>query len=801
MFNKANNCLADIIKNKVKAPLAQPRRLKKAKEDISSSAESEDHLLFKGKKQCLATDGPSEWKYRGRSSSEVTSNEPLSAPAGLAAQQREGFQKFFKAVVSPTHIRVTAGGRIVPNTRAVASPSTKWDKINRDHDTHGPIDTTKNGKVEVENGVKSNILDPARGQVSQPPVFFQHPGMHFPFGILPNGVSPAYGFPQHPPFAPNSVQSAPFDAKPEPQKTTSAAHNDDEPGTKKSQSGTVKVSPPGQFDHSKPYTFNGNWFYPTMGPGPGPMPGQTPSFIPAPYFSHADQAAFAAARMASMGHLPPPVPMFGPPGPIPNPHGVAPAASRPQAAQQPSFPVKPVAAPPISSIRPSEITKQQLDQLRTAAKYFEDQLLYNKHQIDEKTTEAQVMNLKAKVQHFEYNLRMQLAFEAKYYPKQTQSTERTTAAPAQEAAVHRDTPSRPLSMKDNHSDNLSQDDSNMSIRSGTQASSIRHKQLSNRPRPRSKGFKKRDIEGINAFKSDSHPSAALEALEAHIKQSLQLEHDKRQNPASDVAVASSFHTGTNLPVPSVSGDGQNEAQSWLTGEQNYQRPSAIAYPQNPRGSWGPMQTTNTYLAGDSASIGIRSSTGAFGMNLHSAPYLIGRLPQGVTASGARATDYIYARELTDEEIRARHVYWGQVSIKGTGLPKFDGKDFYPPSPVKTDEKSGPRPRIPSGRPDVDYGFESSTDNDPFRSSRDGGASIRSQESTQRLSRAIPIVNPDSVGHGGTSKTPNADSARAIKMGRDLARAFEELKKNSPATESTDGRKSAMPSRRAIERSR
>jgi hypothetical protein len=69
------------------------------------------------------------------------------------------------------------------------------------------------------------------------------------------------------------------------------------------------------------------------------------------------------------------------------------------------------------------------------------------------------------------------------------------------------------------------------------------------------------------------------------------------------------------------------------------------------------------------------------------PYLVGTLPQGIHASQAKSTDLVYSRPLTDDEIRARYLYWGKAprSVQ-SGLPKFDGKDFYPPSPVKQDAR-------------------------------------------------------------------------------------------------------------------
>lgn len=55
------------------------------------------------------------WHFRRRDQSTESSDQPLDAPTGLNAQRTENFQRFYRAVVSPSHVRVTAGGRIVPN--------------------------------------------------------------------------------------------------------------------------------------------------------------------------------------------------------------------------------------------------------------------------------------------------------------------------------------------------------------------------------------------------------------------------------------------------------------------------------------------------------------------------------------------------------------------------------------------------------------------------------------------------------------------------------------------------------------
>ncbi|RYP52376.1 hypothetical protein DL769_010688 [Monosporascus sp. CRB-8-3] len=730
---KLNPDIVEIIKGTAILPLSQSKHLKKAKEDVSSSTESEDRILFKGKKQGQSINGEMEWKYRGRSGSEVTATEPLSAPTGLDAQQREGFQRFFKAVVSPTHVRVTAGGRIVPNTRATASPTTKWNKSCVEQEVHGSVDTTKN------------------------------------------------------------AESGSSHANPDPEKPASIAQTD---GADKdnSQPAQVKISPPERFDHTKPFFFNGHFVYPAM--GAAPIQGLPSAFIPNPYLAPGvlgSHAALAAARMGPMGQLPSALPVLAPPGYLPGPYGVAPAGGGIRVAQQPANQQpKSVVMPPISSIRPSEITRQQLNQLRTAAKYYEDQLLYNKHQIDEKSTREQVQAIKAKIAQFDHDLKMQLSFEAAYYPKQTQtqSSESTTAVPARDAqeAAPCNTPSVASSMKENRSDSVSQDGS---IRSGKCVHSLRQKRASDHSHSRAKGFRNRNAIGINSFRSESNSSAALDALEAHIKLQLQLDKEKKGCLPSAAALAPPFQPGTAPSAPSASGDGRNESQPWLTAEYNHQWQSTKSYPQDQRGSWDTMQSTNTYLASDSTPAEVPFSTRTFAPSSYSAPYLVGQLPQGVNPYSARGSDYVYARELTEEEKRARHVYWGQVPMKGTGLPKFDGKDFYPPSPVKMDDKPPAHPRIPTGRPELDYGFQlSSAESDPFRSSRDG-ASIRSQESSQKLSRAIPIINPDSLGRGGTSKAPkDFDKADASNL----------LRPANSTVESAGNINSTASGRRAIERS-
>ena len=728
-----NNIIAEIVKKKNSDPPVQPHRLKKIKGDISSSTEeSEEQVLFKGKRQRPATNGRMEWRYRGRSSSEVTSNEPIAAPAGLAAQRSEGFQRFFKAVVSPTHVRVTAGGRIVPNTRvaASASPTTKAEKNRADEEIDESVSISKNGKSEALNETNGSSFPSAGSQMMLPghSAAFPHLGLPVPLIPMHNGIALPYGFPQQQ-SQPSGPINAPSSARAtaDAEKTAPMAQAADGNDTYKSQPVPVEDSHPEKFDHTKPYYYNGHLVLPIQGHAPMILPNSyTPQGVAG------SQAVLAPPRMAHMGH-PSTVPMFTPPGFFPGSYGPTPAPAGSQATHAYSHRAGQLVTPPMSSIRASDVTKQQLNHLRHSLQYLETQLLYNKHQIDEKAVRERADRFRSDIREFEHKLKMQLDYEAMYYPNQSQGSEPLVTAPY-------NTSSRPPSMKENRSDNVTRDGS---VDSGKQLANLGNKESSSHSRRRGKGQKNRNAIGINAFRCDAEQakSTALDELVAHHRDVLGLE--KKYCLPAGSAFAQSFQFG------SVSGDGQNESQPWRGGDENNQSQPVANDAQKERKDYDVTQHANAYLAGGTAYTGVQNSMSAVPA-LRPAPYLVGKLPQGVNPFGAHATDYFYPRELTEEEKRARHVYWGQVPTKGTGLPKFDGKDFYPPSPVKAEGKIPSNPPVRAERSGADRSIRmSSTDNDPFRPNRDV-ASIRSQESGQKVSRAIPIVDPDT---GKPTTTP------------------------------------------------
>ncbi|PHH76262.1 hypothetical protein CDD80_1677 [Ophiocordyceps camponoti-rufipedis] len=331
-----------------------------------------------------------EWKYRGRIESEEDVAQPICGPAGPSAQKDEGFQRFYKSVVSPTHVRVTAGGRIVPNTRSSSSPSAKWSKDRADAGHLG-----RGAGREQPDQAPVPIPHPSFGGFpAMVPGFApaMTPGMSVPFHMMPwpLGVNMGGGFGMlHPQMAamsahmPGSVSSA--------ASTKSDKHS--ETGTSEN-TGSVRISPPEHFDHGRPFFYNGQWMMPS---GPAMMPLGMPSMAGFPMPLAGQAVVHPRYGMHPMMHLhtmrsDPSLSSHAGPSP-----GVVPFAGAPH--------------PPVSSIRHSEITKRQLENLRSHLRFIEDQLLYNKHQIDERVMEQQTQVLRHQIQLFEKNLEAQLTIE------------------------------------------------------------------------------------------------------------------------------------------------------------------------------------------------------------------------------------------------------------------------------------------------------------------------------------------------------------------------------------------------------
>ncbi|XDG03242.1 hypothetical protein ABKA04_002857 [Annulohypoxylon sp. FPYF3050] len=694
---------------------AKDRRPKKANEDISSSAES-DEVIFQGKK----SHQHSQWQYRGRTGSEINSTEPVSAPIGLGAQKSEGFQRFFKAVVSPTHVRVTAGGRIVPNTRGSVSPTAKWDKERSALVGQDSTETSKDEKSASSNGIGTTFPHPLISPplTGHPQLIHHHLGVPMPL-YFPHGLPMAYGIPPHW----QGRQPVPSQIQQELEDTEKTLKSQDGAGDKKPRPAPIKIAPRSETDSNRPFYHNGNVIYP---PGYGPSQGAVPMVLTSPYFppGMTGHPAFANAHAASMGQLSPATPMFTP---VASP-AVCPPLSSHNNQLQPSSVVAPGFTPHITSIRPSEITKRQLESLRTSLKYYKDQQQFNKHQIDEKWVAQEVQKLEKSVKEFEYNYDMQSKFEAMHYP--------------QHHVIHSGRSSARSRRGHNDSRN-----SSMSTQSRGRGQANFHSyergasMSSNRKR-------NRHAIGINSNIEQYVENMVGEKVEALEKS----RGEKGTGLLGNASVVPKSKPGLKPAYTPRCDD------SGLQARLPVGLPTVGVPPSDRRSEWNNTCAPGMYLNNGLLSANTQLSPMNPVPGGYSQPYLIGSLPRGLNPHTAHADDYVYSRPLTEEEKKARSNYWGHFpGANGVGLPKFDGKDFYPPSPVKANGASA-QP-IHHQQLMTTAGF---SDIDPFNSTR-GLQGTRTKESGHRVSKAIPIVAPkDATQRESTASRPSLSAPRTEK---------------------------------------
>ncbi|KAI1388710.1 uncharacterized protein F4822DRAFT_429327 [Hypoxylon trugodes] len=726
-----------IVKASCETMSTQAQRLK-GHEDVSSSTES-DEILFQGKKSRRT-----QWDYRGRVASENAPKQPICAPAEPLAQQSEGFQKFFKAVTSPTHIRVTAGGRIVPNTRGSVSPTAKWDKDRSVAGAHNSTETSNNEKPEASNGIGGHGPHPLISPLFPGhPGFFQHMGLPMPmYPFPPPGVPMGYGTPP-PHFVHPAMRLPQFTPSQQSnEEATKEVKTQDGAGDKKPRPSPIKIAPRDQFEPNRPFYSNGNVIYPApYGPG-------QPMLVPNPYFPHGmiSSPAFATPNVGSMGSMnqpSPAAPTFGPPVMAPRFPGPPSTGGSSHPMQPPPIPNQGMLHHPhITSIRPSEITRRQIDTLRESLKYHENQKHFNKHQIDEKWTDEEAEKLRNDLQRFETTYQNQLIYEATYYPPKD-----IAAMESVQQGQHWKIPSGQSSVKSFRGANASENSSITASDRGRGISQQLH--WSERFASKSEKTWKPAAVGLNSNNGANIPFASDPVLESCI-------HDKgKREPAtsdsSKNVESTSNSNGIRFPTFTSQSEGPGSgARIGLPGSYGLnQWLPAGSLPSNQQGNWN---AGNMYGR---------------------VPYLIGTLPQGVDPRVSR--DYVYARELTPEEKLARVNYWGQIPSGGLRLPKFDGKDFYPPSPVKS--QSPLRRELPIGR-QGEFGF-------------------------QKTSKAIPIVAPSDAGRNGDVKAVKISASRVEDGVQDIGKLMEGvgIASSTKSSEGSVARKMENTStRRVIERS-
>ncbi|KAL2018790.1 hypothetical protein VTK56DRAFT_418 [Thermocarpiscus australiensis] len=650
-----------------------------------------------------------EWKYRGRSETEAGSTEPIPAPTGLPAQRSEGFQRFYKAVVSPTHVRVTAGGRIVPNTRGPPSPTTKRTNDNPVTENQNMTEKVVPAKQPINPaGLNQPIPVVPQFMPGYPPGFqpIQTPvsfvpvpvGTHLPPGLpfAQPAVNPAaINLAAANPAAVNPPAGAPVLAD---MHNTKPAAVRDEGYAADDKQGAMRISPPELFDYTKPYYYNGQFIYPV-----GAFPALGNPMIPL----HMIGLPHGVAPQLP-GHFAPPPPnltgsMATGTSHAPYNHassGIPPMANRIVPANA-NF--KGPAAPPISSIKPSDITKKQIASFKHSLKYHEDQLQYNRHQIDEKDMETRIQTIKGHIQRFEETLKTQLEYEALVQRQVNEAKEDGHPSQPVAAAGANRASTQPTAGPE-HGTQVAQKDPEEVVR--------RRVALGCRGVNTNIGEGGRAVFRPDLPSSDdsnrkpSIPSAAVLApvFQPRASSSSWEGNSYANGEATQEEAEKAPLTAAPQEVARIGADDRSLSRSFTA------HPSGFTHAGSSFGS----TTGNIGNAGTNGNAAAKhgQAKSKFGV-----PYLLGTLPKGVNPRTAKDQDYVYHRPLSEAERRARFLYWGKAPKSATqGLPKFDGKHFYPPSPVK--EHAGlaleaTSDRMSNNRLEIDH-RKTESDCDPFR---------------------------------------------------------------------------------------
>ncbi|CAP71089.1 uncharacterized protein PODANS_6_4570 [Podospora anserina S mat+] len=651
---------------------------------------------------------PTEWRIHGRSDSDANIPEPIPAPAGDIAQRSEGFKRFYKAVVSPTHVRVTAGGRIVPNTRGPPSPT---NKRATDHaasiENMGLSDKNAQGKLptnQLPMGQPIPIVPqflpgyPPGFQPMQPPMSFvpmafsSHMPQGFQFAQPP--VTPA----AMAPAASGSASTSKDNADHKAFDSQSASHL---PGDKQDK---PKISPPEWFDYTKPYFYNGQIIYPVgnmstslANPMGGPMmpmqmvsvPQGAPSQLQAPMM-HPALPHGGSQMMAGSSFSPP---SHGPHQIHGGAHPIIPANLNFAA---------PNMAPPPSSIRRSEITRKQIAGFKHALKYHEDQLQYNRHQIDEREMEMKAQQYRDHIAHFEAVLKQQLEAEAETLDHKKPEVGRNDLAQQRaEGSVSGDTGVQ-------QSQHESED-------------AVRRRAASGR-------------QGININIGDGGNAVFQRPIAANRSYG---EPSRQTGIPSEAVLAPAFEPGgrTLHEIANESNERLKSEGVWKYGHGIQNIPSrGVSRPFNPSlshqsdraegssssasvsGQGGSAEAFGTSRSAKGKGVDRGGGSSGYSRSSFGVPYLLGTLPKGFDPRKATDHDYIYTRPLNEDEVRARYLYWGKAPKSAMrGLPKYDGKHFYPPSPVQEPSSPVTAHRNPTARSDAEHAYrQTKSDQDPFR---------------------------------------------------------------------------------------
>ena len=402
--------------------------------------------------------------------------------------------------------------------------------------------------------------------------------------------------------------------------------------------GGVRMPPTGQFDASRPCFLNGQWMLPL---GTSPYPYALHPLMASPGYMGGQYAGSILGQAQIHAQMPA--------GSAPYPNFDA-QGTQNAGIHRPT-PLGAPTTPPISSIRPSQITRSHIESLKQNLKRVEDQLQYNVHQIDVKHMEGLAREIRHSIKALEDALPRQLEFEELHYPKPEKQEPRLNGIPFGSVGLQATTGGS-STIKEN----------------GVPS------QVTGKPSKAVRGIFSGDNNTFQrSVSSDSDQSRQFSGL------------------PMTAAAATPFQPSvqpSNHGLGSSSEDGYKESREaarkrFMSLGGNSFREMAINLTTKEHGTpvhgKANAHQNGSIGAANNAKLSLQQSS-------QQRPYLVGSLPPGSNSKDAVHGNFIYPRELTAEEIRARHLYWGQAPRSAMkGLPKFDGKDFYPPSPSKVRE--------------------------------------------------------------------------------------------------------------------
>lgn len=586
-----------------------------------------------------------KWALRRRHGSE-RSTQPYSAPSGIVAQQSENFQRFYRAVVSPSHVRVTAGGRIVPNTRTIAPLPFEWDTEKQQ------FEPTKLAQ-EDPSPVPSTHWPSAGPAPVFPP--FAASGMIAPYHLQ--------GHNSMLPVMTSHLQHTVATGQQSNTQVLQSTSGDNEYSHR-----TVQLSPATQFDRSKPFVFQGQVVYPVTQGYQAPV-----SAMPIPLTMIGNGSIPLPLPAPTQGFFNPQMSVTGMHNPLVHPPGFAMISPYAQhnLNHAPAFQT-------LSSVNcASEFTKAHLRELDGLLRTIDLQLENNKHQIGNPLVLKQRSIIVSQVKAVENMLSDQLTRESNVVA----ANDGVDVAKIEEhkSSFHSVDPT-------------SGDTTGTTFLTPQLSKSGRHT-----PDTASQQFNHRQgvtltgtevvqsvsSSGQEQFRSVSQSNSRLSAAAAMAPPFQPRSFKAVLSTQSSVNYTSpqreSFDASRQLdligqaPAPEVFSDRTNV--EFMNSSRAQPLDSSFGQDESGVEVYGVHKTNSLHET--------TSALAALASYPPKIPYLVGTLPAGLKPSDATPHDLIYSRPLTDVEVQARQQYWGNGSRRSqSGLPKFDGKDFYPPSPIK-----------------------------------------------------------------------------------------------------------------------